>query len=257
MKLYPTERPSALPAGRALVLGTGVAHADAVGQLAVPGATGTSRLAAQIVGRPWYGSVQLNQLNGAQVQQLRTGGSMVTVIGMVKSPFVEGVDASGVPPRGRPVETRPRLTSRPRNPYTGIRGLSHFHQWGTCTPARERKRGDRDDFGAGATRHDCRDECRPAMPPVRPRPLVLRLPGRARTGQVAVRRLPGPDRVPGRCRRAVGALGRLGWRDLRAWHRGSAEAAAGSSAQGGRRPGRDPAGADGDPGRRGHLGGLT
>ena len=62
--------------------------------------------------------------------------------------------------------------------------------------------------------------------------------------------LPAEGRVPRRCARARRALGRLGWRDLRAWRGRSAQAAAWPSAQGGPRPRRRPAGRGRQPDQR-------
>src|SRR4051794_21920401 len=84
--------------------------------------------------------------------------------------------------------------------------------------------------GAGPTRRERRARGKPALSEVRPGPLVLGLPGPAGTGQVALRGLPAARRVPRRRGRAERALGSLGRRDLRAWSRGSAQAAAWPSA---------------------------
>jgi hypothetical protein len=43
------------------------------------------------------------QLQGAQLQVVKTSGSTAKAIGMVKAPVNTGAGASGVPPRGRPV----------------------------------------------------------------------------------------------------------------------------------------------------------
>jgi hypothetical protein len=96
---YTDERPSALPAA-----GCAHAHVDRVGHLTVEGVSPrwqslTKQSVAFIQQFEQQKSVQL------QVTQVRidgTNGLTAKATGMAKSPFA-GVDASGVPPRGRPV----------------------------------------------------------------------------------------------------------------------------------------------------------
>ena len=95
---YTEERPSALPLACAPV------HAHRVGYLTVLGVSplwrrASERLVAPIQQIDRKKSVQL------QVTQVRidgTNGLTAKATGMAKTSFT-GVDASGVPPRGRPV----------------------------------------------------------------------------------------------------------------------------------------------------------
>jgi hypothetical protein len=85
------------------------AHESLVGFLGVPSVPAN---------RPWLAPVQVHvpqeesvQFYGAQSQlvvanqalQQGINGSMAKAIGTATSPVTTGVDASGVPPRGRPV----------------------------------------------------------------------------------------------------------------------------------------------------------
>src|SRR4051794_21672699 len=123
--------------------------------------------------------------------------------------------------------------------------LLPWSRQGTAPPVRRSRRSRKREVtglyesGAGPTRRECRAGGEPALSEVRPGPVVLRLPGPAGTGQVALRGLPAARRVPGRRGRAERALGCLGRRDLRAWRRRPAQAAAGPSRSEERRVGKE------------------
>ena len=85
------------------------AHEWLVGSLGVPGATvDRPRLAPAQVQFVQEESVQFygaqSQLVGAdRLAKQGINGSMAKAIGMAATPVTAGADASGVPPRGRPV----------------------------------------------------------------------------------------------------------------------------------------------------------
>jgi hypothetical protein len=90
-----SERPSAFTAACA------PAHAPGVGRVAVTGLPDLRwRPAQQDVAYPTRQSVQSND---AQVLFQGTNGLMAKAIRMAKTSLVKGVEAKGVPPRGRPV----------------------------------------------------------------------------------------------------------------------------------------------------------
>jgi hypothetical protein len=99
---YRNERPSTFTAACAHT------HADRVGGL-------VARPRVPMHRRPWvdqpasineqfpnYQSVQFVQLQGAQIQLQGINGPTAKATGSAKS-LIAGVEASGVPPRGRPV----------------------------------------------------------------------------------------------------------------------------------------------------------
>ena len=93
------ERPSAFTAACAR------AHAARVGRLAVVGVPGLRwRLATGPVAfNSLFKQYESVQLQDAQTRFSGSLGRTAQTTGMAQSPIVQGVDASGVPPRGRPV----------------------------------------------------------------------------------------------------------------------------------------------------------
>ena len=99
MKLFPTERPSALTSACAPVPGYGItAHTHVVGIPAVLGA----RLA--LVQRQETVQVQRTQAQWSwNLADRRSNGFAAKTIGMDRASANTGVKVSGVPPRGKPV----------------------------------------------------------------------------------------------------------------------------------------------------------
>jgi hypothetical protein len=95
----------AQPAPCVLVPGTVSGRKDLSGHAAVLGATTAGRRQAPLaLTAAWRQSVQLPfvQRDGALIRQ-RINGLSANVVGTAKPSVVAGVEASGVPPRGRPV----------------------------------------------------------------------------------------------------------------------------------------------------------
>lgn len=99
MKLCIKERPSALNRACALVPAAALAHVDVVGRPAAPGASVKGLVGVSTV----------IQQQSVQVQVVRTvdaygiDGTQVKGAGMAIALPLTGAEASGVPPRGRPV----------------------------------------------------------------------------------------------------------------------------------------------------------
>jgi hypothetical protein len=98
VRLFPTERPSALTSACAPAPGYGIeAHSLAVG---IPAVTGTPLTLAQ------HGTVQVQRTQAQWSWNLtdqRTNGFAAKTIGMDRPSAYVGVKVSGVPPRGKPV----------------------------------------------------------------------------------------------------------------------------------------------------------
>jgi hypothetical protein len=101
MKLYISERPSV-----ASVVGCAPTHADVVGRQAVWGLSGSGLPLANLTGKDLRPKSAQRSIHQIQVNEAQLDGAKFAAKanGMRKSPTVTtGVDASGAPPRRKPV----------------------------------------------------------------------------------------------------------------------------------------------------------